>query len=624
MMQLGVIDANDMLIEADLDGSVYHVGLSWNEEGQLWTLSLRNLNFDVLASGIGVVPNWPLLAQVRQDAFPPGDIFVDAIPGIRLTRNSFVDGTAALIYFADADRDYVPETPVVATVGSTAYVYNPFAGAIVPAEAPLPVTPSTPTTPTTPTMPSDPDNPTNPDAPSTTNPVGTGVPATGTPYFTIASANSKCVVNSQNWPEAEITVSLPIGIYTPLFKPTFVANGSGKTASNFFFGAQPTYWAIGSGQAQTNRALTTADISAYTMKVYWNLTGGGLMTMNVKVNVVSSSGSTVPTQPTGDAAFLQIESSNTYAVMQGQTGSVANVRLVRPVYGGVPIINVVPKNTSATGTNLYLSSTLGFLGIVNDRLAATRDLLSTDDGNYVTTVFRNMSDGTVLQTQVNLSVAVAADTVNPTPTPVPTGPQIFFEDFNPGRGTGALVKTYLSGNIVNTPQGTILIDGVNGSCMTPVSPTKTNDGKYGFGNGLYEMRARIIGTAKGSGAGPAGILWLADDVWPGSEIDFVEINSIGQAYGAMHRKNPSNGQDQSITFVYSGLNYGQFNTYYIRLKTTETSMGVNGVEYGRSSTYAAPDFANGGVNHTIGVANEGSTTGIEVDWVRFTPEALLT
>lgn len=102
-MRIGTIDANDMLIEAELDGKVYNIGLSWNEEGQLWTLSIRDLNLSILASGIGVVPNWPLLRQVRQPEFPQGEIAVDFPRGETLTRSSFTDGIATMFYLSPSD-----------------------------------------------------------------------------------------------------------------------------------------------------------------------------------------------------------------------------------------------------------------------------------------------------------------------------------------------------------------------------------------------------------------------------------------------------------------------------------------------------------------------------------------
>lgn len=101
--QIFPIDANDMLIEATLDGGQYVIGLSWNELAQFWTMSLRDLNYSVLCSGIAVIPRWPLLFQVRQPEFPPGEIYVDCNQGVKLDRYSFVNGKAAILYYTEED-----------------------------------------------------------------------------------------------------------------------------------------------------------------------------------------------------------------------------------------------------------------------------------------------------------------------------------------------------------------------------------------------------------------------------------------------------------------------------------------------------------------------------------------
>ena len=99
MIQLGIIDANDMLIEAELEDSVYNIGLSWNQEAQFWTLSIRDLNYSLLVSGIAVVPTFPLLNQIRRTYFPPGEIMVYSVNDKPIKRNSFVNGEASIIYF---------------------------------------------------------------------------------------------------------------------------------------------------------------------------------------------------------------------------------------------------------------------------------------------------------------------------------------------------------------------------------------------------------------------------------------------------------------------------------------------------------------------------------------------
>lgn len=103
MILLQTIDANDQLIEAELDGQTYYVGLSWNEEGQFWTLSVRNLSGETLSSSIPCIPDWPLLHQIRQPQHPPGELAVWMRENATLDRMAFVRGDAALVYLEDAE-----------------------------------------------------------------------------------------------------------------------------------------------------------------------------------------------------------------------------------------------------------------------------------------------------------------------------------------------------------------------------------------------------------------------------------------------------------------------------------------------------------------------------------------
>lgn len=103
MILIPVIDANDQLAEADLDGGAYYVGLSWNQEGGFWTLSVRDLAGEVLTSGIPLVADWPLLHQVRRPGHPPGEFAVWLKDGATLDRGAFLRGEAALFYLMAED-----------------------------------------------------------------------------------------------------------------------------------------------------------------------------------------------------------------------------------------------------------------------------------------------------------------------------------------------------------------------------------------------------------------------------------------------------------------------------------------------------------------------------------------
>ncbi len=109
MMRIGLIDENDQLAEATLDDRVFNIGMSWNQEAQFWTMSIRDLNLELLASGIAVVGNYPLLNNIRRVEFPEGELVVDIDPRKKITRSSFIDGTARLYYFSQFDLDNLPE-----------------------------------------------------------------------------------------------------------------------------------------------------------------------------------------------------------------------------------------------------------------------------------------------------------------------------------------------------------------------------------------------------------------------------------------------------------------------------------------------------------------------------------
>lgn len=98
LTEISLIDSNDMLIEAQLSDSVYYIGMSWNEEAQQWVMSLRDLNQEVLISGIAVVPNWPMLYQIRRPDFPPGELIAFTPKFTEIKRRTFMEGKAFLFY----------------------------------------------------------------------------------------------------------------------------------------------------------------------------------------------------------------------------------------------------------------------------------------------------------------------------------------------------------------------------------------------------------------------------------------------------------------------------------------------------------------------------------------------
>lgn len=100
MFEIIPVDANDQVIEATLDDTVYFIGLSWNSTGELWTMSLRNGEGTLVISGLAVVINHPLTFGKRYLGMPKGELIVT---GTQPDRLSFIEGRAVLHYVPLAD-----------------------------------------------------------------------------------------------------------------------------------------------------------------------------------------------------------------------------------------------------------------------------------------------------------------------------------------------------------------------------------------------------------------------------------------------------------------------------------------------------------------------------------------
>jgi hypothetical protein len=99
-----VIDANDSLLEAELDGRTFFLNMSWNSEAALWTLSIENADNELVVASILLAPNVPLLAPYRHLSVPAGEIVaVLENDQDNIGRTDFVSGLAKLIYVSVDD-----------------------------------------------------------------------------------------------------------------------------------------------------------------------------------------------------------------------------------------------------------------------------------------------------------------------------------------------------------------------------------------------------------------------------------------------------------------------------------------------------------------------------------------
>ncbi len=327
------------------------------------------------------------------------------------------------------------------------------------------------------------------------------------------------------------------------------------------------------------------------------------------------------TFPAGPHLFL--ESRSGAVLIEQQNGVSATIRIVRPVFSFSAIFDVVIKNTQLTKKDKFFTNKLGYLNFQNEQPAVDRDVLSTDDGTYQTEIYNVLSDDSSLFLNLTVLVSPLMAGTPPSPSPVVSRQSVvFYENFLNGRGNGALNQGF--GNIANTNKNTVLIMGA-GSAKQPASPTLDTGYLYGHGNGLFEVRARLIGANIGDGSGPAVVLWQSDDVWPGSEIDLGELTPDGIDYFALHWRDETkpvenNGQNQSVIYpVPSAYNDRKEYTRAALLTNTKVTFFINDVKFAENTDHPAPDAFNGGMNHTLGFLNNSSNTGIEARWCRWTP-----
>ena len=87
--------------QSELDGELYTLELLWNERDAAWYLSVGDIAGALIASGIKLVPNWPLLRKVVDARRPAGEIMALDTTGEGLTRDNL--GSAVRLIYIDAE-----------------------------------------------------------------------------------------------------------------------------------------------------------------------------------------------------------------------------------------------------------------------------------------------------------------------------------------------------------------------------------------------------------------------------------------------------------------------------------------------------------------------------------------
>ena len=180
----------------------------------------------------------------------------------------------------------------------------------------------------------------------------------------------------------------------------------------------------------------------------------------------------------------------------------------------------------------------------------------------------------------------------------------FHESFD--NGTGALGNVW--GNGLDTSvQGQITLNGSSGGAMQHASGANA-----GFGHGSYTVTAKV----EGNQVGPAVLLWPADDRWPGTELDFVEVLPDGTSYGTAHHGN--NGYDWYDARMYWGNDEGGVHTYGIDWHPDRVEFSVDGRGAG-TVWMDTKDAAHGGANVVFAAMNKNDDTSVTVYDMSYSP-----
>jgi hypothetical protein len=358
--------------------------------------------------------------------------------------------------------------------------------------------------------------------------------------------------------------------------------------------------------------------------------------------------------PTG--AYATVSPIPDKLIVESQDGVNARVRMVRPFWHYSEVLNFTLHNANLGIHEFnYMDDAPDFLSIEADwKVFCVREVTTADYGTYgpCRVSFYDINGGTMATLFVTFVVADTRTGAIPAPRPWNRNSEALLIDFAPGTWLGPMTNTYA--DVTNTGNGTMRLNG-RASCMTPPHPDYLNDDSGGYGNGLYEFRMRFDKNHIGNNTGPLAILWPYSNIWPGPEIDLGEFMTDGSNapgpggvhYFANHYRvydpaDPDTWGEQRADGSWTGVDGNniwaiqdnttiapnrfwdptQWHIYSALLTNSGVSFYVDGKLLAVDMP-AAPDFANGGENHTIGLMCNSDDQGIECSRVRWVPEGLL-
>ncbi|MDO9712767.1 family 16 glycosylhydrolase [Paracraurococcus lichenis] len=194
----------------------------------------------------------------------------------------------------------------------------------------------------------------------------------------------------------------------------------------------------------------------------------------------------------------------------------------------------------------------------------------------------------------------------------------WMEDFTSGKCTGLLSNVWGPGVRCPGP-GVITLsstsDNQDSGAMTRPEGYGSQAPGGGWGYGFYSFTLKVTGAAK---PGPYAQAWPGTDVWPGPELDVMEVLEDGTPYGTVHWKGGS-GDNQFRSVRYEGVNVLDVHTYAMLWLPGQIRFYVDGKQYGDAITENVPaDGAHGGEWLAPGVGmqtwwNSGAAHGVGME-----------
>lgn len=92
--------------QVPLDSVVYTLDFHWNNRGGSWSLTIRDVEQNLIVAGIRLVQGIDMLEQYQSYSLPPGELYIFDFGGdfSDIGKNDFVnDRDLKLIYFTEAE-----------------------------------------------------------------------------------------------------------------------------------------------------------------------------------------------------------------------------------------------------------------------------------------------------------------------------------------------------------------------------------------------------------------------------------------------------------------------------------------------------------------------------------------